>query len=637
MVRKIYWRQFNGTMKWVGAVMKACALTLTAARLVWASEKPLWIHPGHVGGISDSAFTTDFYLTAAFDGTIKAWNARTFEFSHTIVAHLRNPTWSKIAVSSDGKLVAHWSIRGVFICEVATGRLLAAIPIWDENAEVSFEAGSNLLVVTSGGERSFWDWTGQLEKKIAFEQTPVIEGPQNIWPAGYVNDWTYSPDGTEMAGVGPNNRLGQWRLPSGELIRSIVLPKASTWYSLYNSTVAYSPDGKYVAAGALVFDAKTGAVVKELLSKSQLPGVANNGVMTAVAWNSTVIAADDNGFAQIDYDSGQLVATFTNSGKRYFVPARVRLSPSVDLVMTEGSVFKLAGGETIRTFPQPVIAADRLWNLVVEQNLTNNCVARILRYEDGGVVATLMASESHLASAAAFSPDGMVVATAGGFRRDGMAADLQDPSVRLWRSADGALLKTFQQNGYGTKVVRFSPDGRYLACVANGYWIDVTVWNVESGETELSLRLTAAAHHADEVPAAIGMFGDKRWIAIADMRGVVVWDFARKRQVFRIDTETQGVTDLNVTPDGQRIVIGRSDGTVAMLSVPREGRFVTPEVNGTEGVVIVDLLGRSSYRFYHSVDLQTWTAVSGFMPTNDTYSAQFPMGERGYFRAVRAE
>ncbi len=54
----------------------------------------------------------------------------------------------------------------------------------------------------------------------------------------------------------------------------------------------------------------------------------------------------------------------------------------------------------------------------------------------------------------AFSPDGQLLASAGGW----------DWTIRLWRVSDGALLQTYdQETGTGVLSIQFSPNGRFFA------------------------------------------------------------------------------------------------------------------------------------------------------------------------------
>lgn len=68
-----------------------------------------------------------------------------------------------------------------------------------------------------------------------------------------------------------------------------------------------------------------------------------------------------------------------------------------------------------------------------------------------------------------FSPDGLLVATGG-----------YSDNAKLWRVADGALLRTFPVYGTGGLTTRFSPDGKIIAIGnRNSY---ATICDVETGE-----------------------------------------------------------------------------------------------------------------------------------------------------------
>ena len=113
---------------------------------------------------------------------------------------------------------------------------------------------------------------------------------------------------------------------------------------------------------------------------------------------------------------------------------------------------------------------------------------RIWRVADGGLVRTLTGGSQHV-YAVGFSPDGRFVASG---RREqttfGEAiktifgprlAKKVGKTLRIWRVSDGALVQTLSDQPDDVHSVRFSPDGRWLA--SSGEDPRVFVWKVEGG------------------------------------------------------------------------------------------------------------------------------------------------------------
>jgi len=89
---------------------------------------------------------------------------------------------------------------------------------------------------------------------------------------------------------------------------------------------------------------------------------------------------------------------------------------------------------------------------------------RLWRVADGSLVRTLEGHESDVESVA-FSPDGAL-----------LASGSDDNTVRLWRVKDGSLVRTLEGHTGGVWSVAFSPDGGLLA---SGSWDGtVRLWGV---------------------------------------------------------------------------------------------------------------------------------------------------------------
>ncbi|QUH02120.1 PD40 domain-containing protein [Saccharopolyspora erythraea] len=139
-----------------------------------------------------------------------------------------------------------------------------------------------------------------------------------------------------------------------------------------------------------------------------------------------------------------------------------------------------------------------------------------------------------------FSPDGRVLATAGG------------PRIELWDLDTGHLLEAFPIiNGYS---VSFSPDGRLLAY--SGYPGDVMIWDRDT-------RGPASA-----LPGSYGHFeprfspdGRKLVTMGTSGTGPTIWDVAGRTAEMSIHQDS-AIWEFAFSPADQSLVIANSDGSV---------------------------------------------------------------------------
>jgi WD40 repeat protein len=94
---------------------------------------------------------------------------------------------------------------------------------------------------------------------------------------------------------------------------------------------------------------------------------------------------------------------------------------------------------------------------------------KLWRVADGSLVRTLTGHTDGVSSVA-FSPDGSLLASGSGYR---------DRTVKLWRVADGALLRTLEGHTDWVSSVVFSPDGSLLASGSGDR--TVRFWRVSDG------------------------------------------------------------------------------------------------------------------------------------------------------------
>jgi WD40 repeat protein len=201
--------------------------------------------------------------------------------------------------------------------------------------------------------------------------------------------------------------------------------------------------------------------------------------------------------------------------------------------------------------------------------------------------------------AVAFSPDGLLLATAGddrvvtlwdpatgkkagtlrghadaissvAFRPDGkqLAAAGWDGTVRLWDMPGGRLLRTFANHGRRVWAVAFSPDGKYLALGGSGPTVHVR-------EADTGRQIHALTGHTDHV-SCVAFSPDGKHLATGSWdRTVRVWDAAGGNAICTFSGHKSRICHVAFRPDGERLA-SADEGTRILLWDPRTGQDVRP-------------------------------------------------------------
>ncbi len=507
-------------------------------------------------------------LTGSDDGTVRVWRrdgtpVRTFVLgAPATVARF----------SQDGRLVLTGSRDGVAaVRRLADGALVASLRHGGPVTSGSFSGEGRLAVTTSedGVTRLWRPATGKLV--LAVRQ------------GGQVQAAALSPDGRMLLTVGSNSRGEDRRarifaVPSGRFVR--LLPAQGV------TTASFSPGGKLLVTGGLdhtaaIWDVGSGrrlhlladhegAVTDAVFGPGGSLLATTNADGATRLWNArTGILV---GSPMLGHTNAVNAASFSPDGRylltvsidgtaRVWDAATGRPGPQAVLrghtdavgegaFAPDGTAVVTAGADDtarvwdpgtapelhiLAAFQGPVWAAvfSPDGRLVLEGG--DDEAARILT--DGGKVVRTLRHPAVVTSAV-FDKDGSLVLTADALR-----------TLRVWRSANGALVRTARNISAGPLAV--SSDSRFVAAPAVHGGVHIL-----DGATLAPVRELRRGGPV----TAVAFSPDGRLIAAAGKDGKArIWD-ARTGALVRIFAgHTDALTGVEFSADGSRIVTSSRD------------------------------------------------------------------------------
>ena len=308
---------------------------------------------------------------------------------------------------------------------------------------------------------------------IVFPAIAFSQGRPNIvWAKGghsdSVNSVAYSPDGQLLVSGSGDRTIKVWR-HDGTFVKSLAIPYSINGQLTDVRSVAVSPDSTLIAAGVEQYNASTqtefGAVQIWRISDGQL---VQNFTGYGAAVNSVAFSPDGQYLATGAQDRSVKVWRIANGT---LVSNRFDHTQKVNAVAFSPNGLWLASGSDDWTAK---LYRTSDWGL--ERTLTGhtNNIYSVAFSPDGKILATgswdqtvrlWNVSDWSLAfplvhgsgvGAVAFSPDGRTVATG-----------TWDHNIRLWDPKAGVLVDTLMGHNAFVQTLAFTPDSRRLA---SGSW-----------------------------------------------------------------------------------------------------------------------------------------------------------------------
>lgn len=156
----------------------------------------------------------------------------------------------------------------------------------------------------------------------------------------------------------------------------------------------------------------------------------------------------------------------------------------------------------------------------------------------------------------AFSPDGKLLAAAGGYLNQGALSGLPE-IVKIWNVADGSLVATIPATcGYYASTAVFSHDGTLL--VTAGVSGPAEVWRVSDGSLVTSISSANAIDSASFSPT-------DREVLLGGFDGrATLWSLATGALMMTLDATAKPRTDAAFSPDGGEVATTGINNNLAL-------------------------------------------------------------------------
>ncbi len=442
--------------------------------------------------------------------------------------------------------------------------------------------------------------------KLAAEDPAKVAGKGAIQPAtetkkndasAPVESVAFSKDGQRFVSGSWDGMARVWDVKTGKVLMTI------PYGSLYVHSVAYSPDGKYVALGGnnknayvQIFNAATGAPIRKFV------GHGDDVLSVAFSHDSRrlLTSSYDNSARLWDVESGRELHKYLGHNWWVWSAAFSADESRIVTASQDGTVIvwnteTTQPGSPFTGHTGPVYAA--AFSPDGEYVVSGGYDNRVLLWRPSDVqpfnysVAVsggtnpppkYRALEGHTAAirAVEFSPNGKMILSAG-----------HDNTVKLWDFATGHLIKSLRGHASWVRSAVFSPDGHWV--LSGSHDAEAKLWSIAGYEEVRVFQERVLTGHADAVLSAAFSEDGQRIVTASRDRTAKTWDFETGKLLKTFEEGHDYLTSTAVFfPNGRQLLTAAADNTARVWDLTTGTQTLRLDRTGRASVAAISHDGR---------------------------------------------
>jgi WD40 repeat protein len=381
----------------------------------------------------------------------------------------------------------------------------------------------------------------------------------------------FSPDGQYIATGDTSAEIHVWRIADRQL--SLILKAHHHWIF----SLAFSPDAQTIASASgdrtvKLWDATTGQLLQTL---------PHDGVVFGVVYSpdgQTIATASNNHMVKLwNPLTGECLKTLQGHTNRvcclaYSLDGNLLASGGADQTV---KVWTVDSGQilcTLRGHTNQV----RSVAFSPDCTLASSSEDRTIRQWDINTAQCIRTLNGHTnwVTAIAFSTDGQRLVSAS-----------EDRTVKLWDADTGELLRTLHGHGNSVRTVAFHPQSRILASAGVGQ--SVRLWDGDTGQS-----LQTFQGYTNPVHCVVHNADGQKFVSCHGDKTIRVWDRKMQQVLQTLEGHTNIVRWLDVVPQDsttrQLLVSCSSDRTVRLWNI-NSGELVET-FWGHQGIVFASVV-----------------------------------------------